>query len=315
VNQSINLFWNGQLRQIISAPHTGTITVNWTSLNVQNGQTYTVLATTTGTINASASRTFVVPCPDVTATPAGATSTPTPAPADLIIVGQPSLISTPPIVAYQPVQIGVSITNTGDIDVSSQFFVDIFFDPTQIFSDHIPIAFSSGYIAVGNLAGGATRVLTITAPNGFNHIPPHYVYGMVDSLRTAAESIETNNVSGGLPVSVTPANSPTPSPPPSGSDTVSGVIRSFIGSWVPQRRARVWLQNQTTPTTIFGPIESDENGVYTFTGVPSNIGAFTVIACLPSDTLDFVGQRPGVLPPHFTANVYMSPNAAGCPLQ
>ncbi len=311
-NKTISLFWNGSLREQISAPHDGTIIKTWPNLPVVNGQTYTVMASAPG--EPSSIKTFTVPCINITPTPAGATSTPTPAPADLVIVGQPVLVSTPPIVAYQPVQIQVAITNTGQVDVSSQFFVDIFFDPTVVYTDHIPIEFSSGYIAVGSLAGGASQVITITSPIGFDHTSPNLAYGMVDSLRTAPEILEDNNISSGLPVSVTPANTPTPSVTPGGDQTVSGVIRSFIGSsWVPQNRAAVWLV-RASDGGIEGVTQSDENGFYSFSSAPSNVGLLTVVACLDvAGDFDFVGSRPGITPPNLTANAYMMQSATGCP--
>lgn len=308
-NKAVSFFYDGNPVGSIPAGHSGAFTFALSRSGTQlSDGNHIVMASAVG--NISDSETFVVPCVDITVTPSGNTPTFTPAPADLVIVGQPVLVSTPPIVAYQPVDIQVAITNTGEIAVNQQFFVDIFFDPTVVYSDHIPIDFSSGYVAVGSLAGGASQVITITAPNGFSHIPPHLVYGMVDSLQDVGEVIETNNVSlTGLPVSVTPANSPTPSVTPGGSDTIAGVVRSFQGGWVPQFRAQVGLYNGTSYVSV---VETDENGVYSFNNVDP--GVYTVYACLDTDQLDFVGVRSAVSPPNSNIHLYISADPAGCPI-
>jgi hypothetical protein len=311
-SQAINLFFNGSPRDQILPGHPGHFQRTWV-VNVANNSNNIVLASTT---TQSSSKTFVVPCPSISPTPITATPTGTPEPADLIIAGQPLMISTPPIVEYRPVSFQVAITNTGQVDVNNQFFVDLYFDPTVVYSDSIPLSESSGYVAIGSLGGGASRVITITSETGFTGgDSERLVYGMVDSLEAIDEIVETNNVTGGLPVTVTPADPPTPSPTPDGTNfaTVSGIVYSYIGNWVPQYRAIVWLQNETNPAILFGPVFSDQNGVYTFNSVPTGT-SYTAVGCLPSADADFVFVRPAIIPPHLSASLFMQPDGAGCPL-
>lgn len=121
---------------------------------------------------------------------------------DLTVIGQPQLLTPLPLGANLPVSFSVTIENVGDVDVDSQFFVDIFIDPTIVLTTGIPITESSGFTAVPALAAGESRVITVTAQQGFTTEPfTHTVYAMVDSLEEIAESDETNNIS--VPLLVT----------------------------------------------------------------------------------------------------------------
>lgn len=129
-------------------------------------------------------------------------------PMDLVI-GPLELVSTPPITAGQSVMFRTTITNTGEIDLNSQFFVDVFINPTEIYTEYIPLTESNGYAAVSSLAAETSRVVTITAPFGFPaDIVSHTVYAMVDSLRQVAEADETNNIS--QPLTTTTVLPPSP---------------------------------------------------------------------------------------------------------
>ncbi len=120
---------------------------------------------------------------------------------DLTVVGAPQLVTPLPVAAGQPVSFTVTIANSGDADVNSQFFVDIFIDPTVVLTTGIPITESSGYTAVPALAAGESLTVTILAPLGFGDQPPtHTVYAMVDADNGLVESDETNNVSASLTV-------------------------------------------------------------------------------------------------------------------
>lgn len=120
---------------------------------------------------------------------------------DLTIIGPPQLITPLPVGAGLPVSFTVTIANSGDADVTSQFFVDVFIDPTIVLTTGIPISESSGFAVVPALAAGDSLTVTVLAPLGFAELPPtHTVYAMVDSLEGIAESDETNNVSASLTV-------------------------------------------------------------------------------------------------------------------
>lgn len=306
-NKAVSLYFDNQLQTIVPSGHPGFFQYTWTFSNVSNGN-HTVQATASGGLNAT--KTFTVPCANVSPTPPAATATSTPSPADLIIIGQPVLISTPPIVGYKPLEFRIPISNTGSVSVTNQFFVDVFFDPVGVLSSSIPITYSGGYAAVSALPGGAGRVLTITAPLGFTgSATQHTVYGMVDSLHQASESNEFNNIAGPITINVTPGPSPTPSPTAGpGDNTISGKAYARISVWLPQFRAAVYLYQGST---LIATTESDVTGYYEFLNVPD--GIYSVLSCITIDTTEYFGQRVGVtIPPSNTfAHVWMT--AGVCP--
>ncbi|MCB8942811.1 MAG: pilus assembly protein [Ardenticatenaceae bacterium] len=296
----------------------GTFSVSWTR-SVVDGNTYVVKAASSSQPYPGSviSKPLTAPCPTVPTPTPGPTNTPTPAPEDLLIVGPPVLVSTPPIVAYQPVQFSFTISNTGDVDIAQLFFVDLFIDPAMTpipvppGTISIPLSMSDGFTAISNMPGQSTRVVTITSPLGFTNSPEnHVIQGMVDSVLQVNEDIETNNISAPLTVDyVTPANTPTPSPTPGGNDidTISGIVRVRITNWVPAYRALVTLINGSS-----NPIASmytDNNGFYQFTNVPA--GTYTVTSCYELDGAFFFGNRTGITPPDPLVNIFMLQGA--CP--
>jgi hypothetical protein len=308
--QAVSIYWNvNQLVTIVPAGHGGSFQRTLSFSGVEPGN-YVVRATAGPH---TANTTFTVhpePPPGATVTP-----TATPRPVDLIIAGMPVLISTPPIVEYEPVQFQVAISNTGDLPINSQFFVDVYFDPPAIYPDHIPVNYSSGYIAVSQLGAGSGRVLTITAPLGFTGgSSARQVYSMVDSVAQITEMDEENNIAGPLHLNVTPAASPTPAntPPPGATplpdeDIISGIVRSRIGGqWVPQFRAAVALMAGNTPVAV---TSTSFTGYYEFTNVPA--GDYTVMACITIDNVVYTGQRAGITPPNEFASIFMLPGVCG----
>jgi hypothetical protein len=116
-------------------------------------------------------------------------------PTDLA-AGRPKLVTPLPVTAYVPVSFTVAITNLGTVAADGLFFVDLFIDPDIVLTTTIPLSQSVGYVALSNLNGGESRVVTITAPLGFANLPAaHLVYAMVDSVQQLAEPDETNNIS------------------------------------------------------------------------------------------------------------------------
>ncbi|PIE81335.1 MAG: hypothetical protein CSA11_04900 [Chloroflexi bacterium] len=310
-DEDIFIYVNGRLReQILSTTHHGTFTKQWVEA-IDDGDTYQVLAVASG--GAEDSHTFVVPCADITPTPVTSTPTNTPIPADLII-GNPVMISTPPIVEYLPVQFQVPITNDGEVDVNSQFFVDIFIDPPTIYPDHIPIPPHPAYSAVGSLSGGSSKVITITSELGFTGgATDRSVYSMVDSLQDVIESSETNNISEVLNVVVTPADPPEPTPTPDGFDTISGRVRFLISSWIPQQRAQVYLINNTTVETVSSAI-TNESGYFEFNNISDNADGYRAVACFAIEGVVYVGSIPVVHPPNSFASIFMTSPEAACPV-
>jgi hypothetical protein len=239
----------------------------------------------------------------------------------LLIVGPPELISTPPIVAFQPVDFRVVISNTGDIPVESQFFVDIFLNPTTILTNSIPINLSGGYQGIGSLAGRESRVITISVPLGFENEPEdHEVYGMVDSLEQISESDETNNISSRLIYSeVTPAPTPTPTVvAQSGINDITGVVyRPSDKGLSPLFRARVLLVDTDTSTIVASTTSDPLTGIYTFSNLAQT--TYTVMSCgslnTGAGTVEYFGLRTGIsLPYLFPVNIYTSDSIA-CPAE
>ncbi|MBK8906064.1 MAG: pilus assembly protein [Anaerolineaceae bacterium] len=307
-NQSVTLMWQGAPQVVLQAnTHPGNFTYTWSFSGLTNG-TYTVSAVS-GSNGATSSDTFTIPCAGQP-TPTPPPQTATPVPADLLAFGPPKLVSTPPIVAYKPVQFTVAITNTGEVAVENQFFVDIYLDPTTILTDRIPLTESDGYSAVSGLAGGASRVITVTSPLGFTNNPTsHKVYGMVDSVRQIVEVSEVNNVTNPLTVlNVTPAATPTPTPNLTGNDEISGVVRALLGTFLRQFRATVVLINEST-SQVVAVQSTDQNGYYQFDNVPP--GNYTVQSCVVIDNIEYFGFRTGRTPPDPSADIFALQGA--CP--
>jgi hypothetical protein len=314
-NTTISLFWvledgTTEFQVNINAPHPASWQRTLTFVSVPDGA-HKVRAIA-GAVTREAD--FDVPCPFITPTPTTTPPTPTPAPADLIVVGAPVLISTPPIVEYQPLEFQITISNTGSVGVAEQFFNDIYLDPpTPAISDTtISLLYSGGYQAVSNLDGMSSRTLTINVPLGFTGglTVTRTVYGVVDSILQIDESNNFNNISSPLYVpNVTPAPSPTPSPTPDGDGTISGIVRAFIIDWVPQYRAKVYLV--AGGNVVQGPVETGPNGLYAFNMVP--IGTYEVYACIDIGSDTYVGVRTGISPDDPFADIFMLPDPSGCP--
>lgn len=313
-DEDVSLFWNFNQFQntILKENHSGSFSFSF-PINSPAVGTYLVRAVSD---SADVTSPYKVPCDNFEPTPVTSTPTGTPRPIDLVIISPPQLVSSYPITAYTPVDFSVVITNTGDVDVNSQFFVDIYLDPTDVFTTHIPIEQSSGYSAVSSLAGGESKVITITSQLGFENDPAnHQVYGMVDSAGVPGngqifEEVETNNVSPPQSVSgITTSDTPTPTPTidPSGVNIIAGTVNSRVVEWATQFRAVVTLLDSSG--NVFGVTDSDENGYYQFLNIPDD--TYTVYACIDIDGSSYFGVRNGIVPPNTVANIYMLPGPCG----
>ncbi|MCA9980001.1 MAG: hypothetical protein KDD89_04195, partial [Anaerolineales bacterium] len=313
----INLYWNGNLQSIVPSGHGGTFNQTWPIYGVETPRQYTVQAIAGTTV---ANAIMTVPCANVTPTPTIVAPTATPVPADLII-SNPQLISTPPIVGYKSVAFRAVVTNTGEVDVNEQFYIDLFLDPDGdcFTATGVQVECSDGYMALTELAGGASRTVTVTARIGFAGATTdeRSVYDMVDTLEVVDEDNETNNVNGPVGIQVTPGNTPTPTATPSaGSGEISGVVRTLFTSWVPQGRARVYLILVEGGTeTIIAEAESRFDGFYAFYNIPIPVNAtdyYNVVSCFDVNNGTRVGRRSEILPTDQFANLYMLGEPA-CP--
>ncbi len=306
-DEDIGFSWDGTAFYLLpAASHTGSF--SFTRTFTEADGTYTLRAESVAAPAQVdiATADFDIPCLDLIIPTATPTLTATPIPADLTI-GRPQLISTPPIVAHAPLDFSVVITNIGQVDVNQQFFVDVYLDPQNVFTDRIPLNESSGYIAVSSINGGQSKTLTFSAPLGFKNTPdPHSVYGMVDSVQQVTEALEDNNVSSNLAVpDVTPAVPPTATPTPDGTEQISGAIRILTSELLPQFRAVVQLIHPTLG--VVAKTQSDFNGFYSFNNIPAlpDPDRYTVTACILFDTGSYFGTRTGIQSPYPYANVYM----------
>lgn len=303
-NHSITLQWNG-----VNIPgafwganqHSGTFSYQVTRSNIpQTVTTYLVTAVGGGN-SGNITVQYTTPCNNQTPVPSPTPSN-TPSPPDLLVYGPPEMISTPPIVAYQPVQFRVPITNAGGVNINSQFFVDIYLDPdpTSVLSTTIPIEESDGYSAISFLGAGQSRVVTITAylgfPNPLITPTPQAVYGFADSLEQIVETDETNNITDARWVMVTPAATPTPSPTPGGANTIAGAAYTFEDDLIPRFRTFMSLIDEANGQTISTQI-TDEFGYFAFNGVPNGT-TYTVTGCITIDGETWFGFRNGITPPN-----------------
>ncbi len=320
-SEPILLFWNNQIQATIPAGHGGSFQQTWIINNVNNGTQVVKAQSTSSTSTAN----LLLPCPNVTATPTPVPPTKTPSPADLIVVGSPILGSPPPIIGYKPVSYTVQISNTGDIDVSNLFFIDLYFDPppAQVKTTGIDTGYSSGYTALSGLKAKSSRVITITSYSGFagSSTAPRTVYAMVDSVLQIQEDNEENNVSAMATVMVTPGATPTPTATPAsgGGSEISGLVRTLVSRWVPQGRASVFLVKvQTsgpTETQVARTASDLRNGFYQFPAAPPVSGGdyYKVIGCFLIDGEWRVGRLSPIVPPNYFANIYLLPDSTGCP--
>ncbi len=312
--QDVNLFFDNNLQTIIPAGHGGTLPPQTWSFPIVSNAVHTVRAITAG--GSTHQVPYTVPCPNITPTPPTATPTSTPNPADLVWVSVPELISTPPIVEYKPLDFRIHISNTGDIDINDQFFVDLYFDPPIVLTNSIPITLSAGYMGISQLSGGAGRTLVLRTYGGLSGgFSDHEVYGMVDSLQEIDEGDEGNNIVGpGLITGVIPGPTPTPSPTPGGgANSISGIVKARLSDWFAQHRALVKLVNQGTGR-IDATALTNQDGVYTFNDVAP--GTYTIVACQQLDGIWFQGLRINISVPPSTmlADVWMRDQDIGvCP--
>ncbi|MCA9874404.1 MAG: pilus assembly protein [Anaerolineales bacterium] len=317
VGQDVVLYWqNTSNFQTRITGHNGFFTQTWTKTGLANG-TYNVIAIS-GSTNYTTQ--YKVPCDNATAVPTAAASpTTTPQPADMIIVGPPEMVSTGTPVAYQPITYQMIISNTGDVNVQNQFFVDLFIDPVatiQPNSLRIPIGESSGYVGVSSLPGNSSRVITITSDFGFANEPtPHFVYGMVDSIEQIGEAIETNNISTPDVVDyVQIADTPTPTPSyGSGSQSLMGFVQWPSDDGLdPLLRARVTLYDQITGQFVARVEASPISGFYRFDNLPT--GSYRIEACGGIDQqASYFGMRVGIDVPNVLPLVSVFTNHIPCP--
>ncbi len=335
-NQQIQFVWdNNELVGTVTTDVDGGIVPTVFDLGVRDSGIHILSAIDTAA-NIVENLVIQIPCPAPVAT-ATPSATPTLIPPDLVI-SRPELVTDLPITEFNSVEFTFAITNTGETDINSLFFVDLFLDPppAAFVSETEPITrtaiiadpYSDGFIAVPDMKAGASRIITITSPLGFQNDTTglRNAWGMVDTIdQITDEEFEDNNLSneGGIPV--TPAvNVPTPTPLPSEQSdpfSIRGRVKALYTEFVPQQRATVFLVHTPadgSPGEIVKQTFSDANGRYRFFEVPPLTGGdyYTIVACLSLAGSDaYFGSWFPVLPDPNDAvfeDVYMTITPTGC---
>lgn len=295
----INLFWienDGipQLNDIILAGHFPDFIRIWSFPDVPPGD-HSVMASSGSTIETIP---FEVPCEN---------------PTDLVISNP--IVADPPTQEHEPFEVQVVISNTGEIDANQQFFVDVYLDLTEIYTGYLPLNLSAGYVAVNDLAGGASKMVTVYVPDGFGSgvNQNRDVWAMVDSLQEVNELDEMDNIGGPLIVTgILTSTSPTPTPTSEGPGEIRGIIRaSFVSSGriLPQPRAQVWLVDEDG--FVLATTFSDSLAYYQFLNVAD--GEYDVWSCIPIDDEIYVGNRPNTIPTDKVADIVLIEEPLGCP--
>lgn len=223
-----------------------------------------------------------------------------PCPKPDLVIGNLQLLSPLPLTSYEPVMFSAVITNVGQVDAVTQFFVSLYIDPPAPVPDatHIPAAYRATIFGVSGLQVNQTRVVTLTAAAGFPGVGDFSLYAVADSdpgpTGIIGERHETNNIAGPLVVTVTEEGE-APEPPPGPGDE-SG---SLVGiTWVPQPGLGD-VQQPYTPVQVYNAsgiliaqTESNRNGIYFFDNLP--VGIHTVVACITLDGLQYFASVPGI---------------------
>lgn len=227
------------------------------------------------------SATFVRPCPNEEPTP-----TPTPDTLPDLVVSNLALQSEPPLGAYEKLYFDVSVSNIGEFDVTSLFWVDLFVNP----EDGTPLNEqpSVDYIAVNALSAGSTITFTMWAPEGFDATGEHELVAMADTYDQITELDEDNNISAPLLITITvenPAPTPTPTPevPPGDPGAIAGTT---ILNGTPQNNVSVYIFD--AEGRLRGSGRSDGNGNYFISELPP--GDYIVKGEFRMSTAHYIAQ-------------------------
>jgi len=282
-NKDVDIYWNDEISDNLLATVNSNGTVWSMTVNVPANAAdglHTIIAKRQ---NVTETAEFTVPCP-----------------APNLVVTQPAVISGSPIEVGAPVSFEVDISNIGDLDAISQFFVGLYFDPPvppDPADTHIPQNYRAKLVAVSGLAVSASRTISITADSGFSQPGLHDVYVVVDSdpgpTGIINERDERDNISLLLQVNVvdapagtpTPVGTPGPTPTPTTTPASPGSLigQAFLttsgGQTLPQ--AGVEVRSYQSGGFLSGITYTDSEGTYFFT----NLGPddYTVSACIIID--------------------------------
>ncbi len=272
VVETIEFLWNGSLLGTMEYDASGSFSSTFFESDIPGGTipegTHTVEARgwykydkNNADLRVETSATFDRPCPNETPTP-----TPTPDTLPDLTVSHLALQNETPLGTYEKLYFDVSVSNIGEFDVTSLFWVDLFANP----EDGAPLSeqLSTDYVAINALSAGSTITFTMYVPEGFDTTGEHEVVAMADTWDQITELNEDNNVSASLPISITvdnPAPTPTPTPevPPgdpgdiAGATYLEGSLQSNVSIYIYDAEDRLW-----------GSGRSDTYGDYEVSNLP-----------------------------------------------
>ncbi len=293
-NKDVSIYWNSESASNLL----GTVAKNGTvwslKVNVPGSApdgTHKIIAIRQ---NVTAEATLTVPCP-----------------APNLTITKPRLVSPKNVKVGDPIVFEADISNIGDQDAVSQFFVGLYFDPPQPpdgSTTHLPQKYRAELVAISGLAIGASQTISITAENGFSSPGSHVVYAVVDSdpgpFGIIDERKETDNVSPPLQVDVAIGPTPTPTPivpgPTPTPTATPGTPGSLIGQAFliasggdPIPQAGVEVRVYDGFAALGGITYSDIEGSYFFSDL--NPDTYTISACIIIDSKSYSYTVAGVV--------------------
>ncbi|HSH02853.1 MAG TPA: TadE/TadG family type IV pilus assembly protein [Anaerolineae bacterium] len=204
---------------------------------------------------------------------------------------------------YTPIQFFITYSNSGSIDINSQFFLAMYDSPdpapittTTFISDEFRI---STLAARSSLGAGELVSQTIWIP-GLEGVGDHDIYFFADTTDTALERDEVDNIWGPYTISVITGTNPiTVTPTPTGQPTGTlGAIAGQVfitgpgGQLIPQSNAEIKLFDQSDGSLVTSML-SNEDGIYIFANLPA--GTYTINGCLNLDGNNLAYTVTGVI--------------------
>jgi Flp pilus assembly protein TadG len=207
-----------------------------------------------------------------------------------------------PTGTYEEVWLDVTVSNVGDADVASLFWVDLYADPDM----ETPLVeqASVDWVAINGLSVGSSITFTMYYLGGFTSIGDHIVVGVVDTWDQIAESEEADNVSAPLTVTLSVDN-PEPTPVPTSAATpespgsINGNVRiSMDSGTIGQEGADVYVYDSYG--RLVASARSGVNGYYTVGNLEP--GDYVVVGQIRLSGILYRGQNVVTVPPDTTVN-------------
>ncbi|KAA3656816.1 MAG: hypothetical protein DWQ04_29990 [Chloroflexi bacterium] len=102
----------------------------------------------------------------------------------------------------EPFSVQATVSNIGDVDISGQFFVDFYLNPSQ--TGPFLISESVAFKTIFGLAVGTQQTINVTIPGGMVQTVDNTLYVQVDSFNQINETNEANNETAVLNFDVLP---------------------------------------------------------------------------------------------------------------